>query len=159
MCPGDTTVQILQMFKAFMSCSTTSPTVIVRKQNKCLARAGEVPLSAARFRPGYWCFCGPGSEKTWKYNAERPKLALKMIKRIYHQQAPSVQVFEHSSNRCIDEANERRSCWNACQKRAKQSSHARDYAFGVQSTLFNFCSELIGFLTRCPFRFEPPLSN
>ena len=33
-----------------------------------------VATYAARFRPGYWCFCGPGSEKTWKYNEERPFL-------------------------------------------------------------------------------------
>ena len=58
--------------------------------------------------------------------------------RISHQQAPSVQeFFEHSSNRCIDDAKERRS-WKALQKRARQYSHARESDLGVQSTLFLF---------------------
>ena len=30
-----------------------------------------------------------------------------------HQQAPNVQEFEHSSNRCVDEAKERRSSLKA----------------------------------------------
>ena len=60
-----------------------------------------------------------------------------MTSDFYHQQAPSVQVFEHSSNRYIDEAKERRS-WNAFQKRATQSSHAGKYDLGVQSTLIIF---------------------
>ena len=42
---------------------------------------------AARFRPGYWMFVGPGSGKTWKYDkweAEKPdgiwdRKALKMV--------------------------------------------------------------------------------
>ena len=42
------------------------------------------------------------------------------------------QVFEHSSNRCIDEAKERRRSW-----KVRQSSHAREYDFGVQSTHFS----------------------
>ena len=31
-------------------------------QGKCLNSAKEVASCAAKFRPGYWCFCGPGSE-------------------------------------------------------------------------------------------------
>ena len=41
-------------------------------QGKCLDSANEVATCAARFRPGYWCFCGRGSEQTWKYNESRP---------------------------------------------------------------------------------------
>ena len=40
-------------------------------QYKSLAQAKEVATHAARFRPGYWCFCGPGSDKNWTYNEER----------------------------------------------------------------------------------------
>ena len=31
--------------------------------NKCLVHAKEVATYAGRFRPGCWCFCGPGSER------------------------------------------------------------------------------------------------
>ena len=34
-----------------------------KRQNTCPAQANEVAILAARFRPGYWCFCGPGPEK------------------------------------------------------------------------------------------------
>ena len=89
-CAGDTSVQILQKPKAFMSetrherdsfperiilasmffdiTSWESPQV----QATCLAQAKEVAAYAARFRPGHWCSFGPGSDKTWKYNEERP---------------------------------------------------------------------------------------
>ena len=59
-------------------------------KQKYIAQAREVSSHAARFRHGYWCCCGPGSEKTWKYNEERPshqfadgewdKLALKITR-------------------------------------------------------------------------------
>ena len=37
-----------------------------------LPQAKDVATCTARFRPGYWCFLGPGSEKTWTTNEERP---------------------------------------------------------------------------------------
>ena len=53
---------------------------------------------AARFRSGYWCFCDPGSEKTWKDNEERPfqqfadggwdNLALRMINELLISKHP-----------------------------------------------------------------------
>ena len=53
---------------------------------------------AARFRSGYWCFCDPGSEKTWKDNEERPfhqfadggwdNLALRMISELLISKHP-----------------------------------------------------------------------
>ena len=32
----------------------------------------KLPPNAATFRPGFWCFCGPGSEQTWTNNESRP---------------------------------------------------------------------------------------
>ena len=88
--PGDNSAQILQKLKVFMletghepdSCpdrinlagmfnniaNWESPKV----QTECLAEAEEVANYAARFRYGYWCFCGPGSDKSWAYNEDRP---------------------------------------------------------------------------------------
>ena len=43
-------------------------------QNKCPAQANEVATYAAKFRSGYWCVCGPGSEKTWNYHEDLTKL-------------------------------------------------------------------------------------
>ena len=52
---------------------------------------------------------------------------------IYHQQTPGVQVFEHSSIRCIDDAGggRRMRSWNTFQNRARRSSHARENDIGV----------------------------
>ena len=36
------------------------------------SKPNEVATSAKRFRLGYWFFCCPGSEKTWKYQEQRP---------------------------------------------------------------------------------------
>ena len=104
----------------------------------------------ARFRPGYWCFCDPRSEKTWGYNGERPshlfadgertKLAPKMLL-IIIKHPVFVRVFEHASNRCIDETKERRS-WSLFQKRVRHSTHARENDLGRQSTRFSFRSEM-----------------
>ena len=59
-------------------------------QGNCLESAKDVASFAARFRPGSWCFCGPGSKQTWKYtesrlaaqvgNGEWDKLALRMTR-------------------------------------------------------------------------------
>ena len=53
----------------------------------------------------------------------------------YHQQTGVFQVFEHSSIRRLEEAKERRRSWNVFPKRARKSSHAREYNIGLQSTL------------------------
>ena len=89
-CPGDTSVQMLRRPQEFMSETGHEPESLPDKiifasmlnditnwesqkvQNKWQAEASEVATFAARFSPGYWCICGPGSEKTWKYNEERP---------------------------------------------------------------------------------------
>ena len=90
----------------------------------------------------------PGWEMTWTFDEERPshqfadgwvgQTRSQDDKRTYHQQTPGVQVFEHSSNKCIDEAKVRRRSWNAFQNRTRQSSHAREDDLGVQSTLCFF---------------------
>ena len=87
------------------------------------------------------CFCG--SDKTWEYNEERPphqfadgrwdNLAHRIIKQLVisnHQ----CSMFEHSSNRCIDEAKDRRSR-NTLQKRAPKPSRAHEDDIYMQSTL------------------------
>ena len=90
-CPGDTSVQILHKLQEFMLETRHAPpesfpdrTIfasmfndinsweIQKVHNKCLAQANDVATYSARFRPGYWCFCGPGEEKTWTYNEGRP---------------------------------------------------------------------------------------
>ena len=88
-CPGDTSVQILQKLKIFTSEARREPELLTNRiilasmfnditsweslavQAKSFARAKE-SFHAARFRPGYWCFCGPGSAKTRQHNEERP---------------------------------------------------------------------------------------
>ena len=75
-------------------------------------------------------------------------------KRTYHQQAPGVQVFEHASHRCLDEAKERRRSLNPSHTRVTQSSHAREHDLGVQSTLFVFRGN--GLSTKCQFCFLSP---
>ena len=45
-------------------------------QGKFLDSAKEVASHPTRFRPGYWCFCGPGSEQTWDCNESRLLLIL-----------------------------------------------------------------------------------
>ena len=89
-CFGDTCVHKLQILKAFMSETGREPGHFQTESlprtgvnditnwesqkvpNKCQAQANEVASYAARVRLGYWCFCGPGLDKTWKYNEERP---------------------------------------------------------------------------------------
>ena len=107
-------------------------------QNKCPAQANEVATCGARFRPGYLCFCGPGSEQAWKNTGSRPtsrvanvewnKLASHDDERIYHQQTSCVQTsFKHV-------------CWHQRQgnlecisKRAAQQSHSRERGVGEQN--------------------------
>ena len=59
-------------------------------QDQCPVQAREVASCDAWFRPGFWCSCGSGSEKTWtckEYRSshqfadgECDKLALRMIR-------------------------------------------------------------------------------
>ena len=83
-CPGDTKVQIYNSFMETGHEPESFPDRIIfasmfndmtdygskKVQGKCLAK--EVATYAARFRLGYWCFCGPGSEQTWTHNESRP---------------------------------------------------------------------------------------
>ena len=63
-CLGDTSVQILHKLQQFMSETGHDITNWESRkvQDKCLAQANEVATHTARLRPGYWCFCGRGSE-------------------------------------------------------------------------------------------------
>ena len=101
---------------------------------KCMSTYG------VKFRPGCWCSCCPGSEKTWTKQEERPSHQIadgefariaQDGKRTYLQRAPCVQAFVHLSNRCVDESKERRMSWNPFQKRNRKSSLAREYDLGV----------------------------
>ena len=104
--PGDTSVHLLHKLQEFMLETGHAPESFPDKiifvsmfndiaswesqkvQNRCQAQANEVATYSARFRPGYWCFRGPGSDKNWNCDEERPshqfadgewdKLALKM---------------------------------------------------------------------------------
>ena len=89
-CPADTSLQILHKVQDFMSETEHVPesfpnriiftsmfddiTDCVSKKvhGHCLDSAKEVASFAARFKPGCWCFCGPGSDQTWKNNDARP---------------------------------------------------------------------------------------
>ena len=88
-------------------------------QAKSPALAKDIVVCASRFGLDDWCLCGPGSEKTWTSNEERPshqladgerdKLALRVIREFITSKQPhSVQVFEHSSDWCIVESRARR---------------------------------------------------
>ena len=147
--------------------------------DNCPAQAREVPTYAARFRSGYLSFCGSGSGKPWTRNEVRPahqfangewdQLALRMTSKLVTSKTSRVQVFQHSSNKCGDEARARGregregKGWHAFQKRASKSSHARENDLRVQSNLFITRSEKwirkIGSGTRCQFRFKAPFSN
>ena len=89
-CLCETSVQILQKLKAFMSENGHEPesgpdSFITARifheiinwessegcKQACPAQAKELAAYAARFRPGYGCFCGP-SEKTWTCNEVQP---------------------------------------------------------------------------------------
>ena len=73
-------------------------------RGKSLDSEKEVATYAARFSPGYGCFCGPGSGQTWKDNESRPaaqfakgewnKPALKMMSELTTSKHP---VFKCSS--------------------------------------------------------------
>ena len=95
----------------------------------------------------------PGSEKTWTSDEERPScqfadggwddLALRMRNELRTGQLPSVQVFELSPSRCIDEAKEWKEAGTHFKNEPKNPSHAREHDMGMQSTLFVFRSEIL----------------
>ena len=126
--PG-THLRFFQTGSSPRACSMTSPTWKARrcKTNVQLKRM-KWPLTQQDPDPGKRCFCGPGSEETWKDSEERPshqfadgerdKLYLRMISKLI------------TSKQCssIDEAKQSRRSWIACQKRTRQSSHVREYS-------------------------------
>ena len=123
--PG-THLRVFRTGSSSRACSTTSPTEEVRrfKTNVQLKR---MATYATRLRPGFRCFCGPGSEKTWTLHEERPS----------HQFAEG--EWDNLVLRMMREvAKEGRRSYNAFQKRARHSLHARDCDLGVQSTLCTF---------------------
>ena len=131
-------------------------------QWKCLVIAKEVATCRARWRPGFSCFCGPGSEQTWKYNEARPtshfsnwgwdKLASVMTSELV--------TSKHAVCKCSNMlqtgilTSKKGEAWNALQKKSRKS-HAHEHGIGVQSTLFVFRSEH-GFSLRCQFSFLSP---
>ena len=126
-CSGDTSVQILHKLQEFMSeigrVPESFPDIMIftsmfnditdqggdKVQGKCLHSAKEVATDAATFRLGYRCFCGPGSQQTWKYNESMPTShfangRMRQTRyyddwRSYPQQTSCAQVFEQASNR------------------------------------------------------------
>ena len=114
-------------------------------QGKSLDCATEVASRVARFRPGYWCFCGPGSEQIWKYNESRPtshfadggvgtNLASVRKSEFVTSEHPVFQVFKYASTRSID--TKKGDTWNVLQKNElDKQSHAREHGIGVRSTL------------------------
>ena len=143
-CPGDTSVENCKRYKGSRRRPGTHLTVPDRiifasmfiditnwesqkVQHKCTAQANEVAIHAARFRPGYWYFCGPGSKKTWTHHEHRPshqfadgeshKLALS-DPRTYRQHL----VFKCSNMlQTVALRKQRRTSGNPCQKRVGQS--------------------------------------
>ena len=120
-----------------------------KMQGKCLNSAKEVASCTARFRPGCWCFCGPGSEPDLEIphfaNGEWDKLAAMITSEFYHQQMSCVHVFKHASNRYL--YIKERETWNACQNEQTKQSHARQH-IAAQSTL-SVLEVKILFRTRC----------
>ena len=85
MCPAGTLVQILHKPQELMSETGHAPESFPARtmfnitdwesqkvQNKCPAQASEVATYAAKVQPDCRCLCGPGSEKTWTKNEDRP---------------------------------------------------------------------------------------
>ena len=81
--PSETSVQTVQKLRAFMSGTWRGPEIFLdriifasmfnditdwesRKVPSDMSTSNERSGDAARHRPGYLCFCGPGSEKTKK---------------------------------------------------------------------------------------------
>ena len=114
-----------RIFFAFMfDCITCKSWKV---QDQCPAQAKEGATYAAGFRLGYWCFCGPGSEKTWTCNKDRPShqfadgewdnLALRLISEFLFSKHP---VFKCSNILQTDVLMKRkrwrRRTWNEFQK-------------------------------------------
>ena len=122
-------------------------------QGKCLVSAKAMSSLAARFRLGYWCFCDPGLEQTWKYHVSCCSRRMEQTRfrsdmRSDHQQTSRVQVFKHDSISYIDM--KERETWTAHQKRAAKPSHAREYGFGIENRCCTKCQ--FSEVTRCGLR-------
>ena len=184
LCFGDTSVQTVHMLQEFMSeagrAAQSFPDRITsasmfnditnwasqKVQNNVWLERLQWPLTQQNSDLVIGVLVVQHRRRPGKFNEERPispvcrrclgQARSQDDKWTHHQQAPSVQVFEHSSNKCIDEAEERRSRWNATRKGARHSSHADEYGLGVQSSL---CAFAVKILDPEQFRFKPPYSN
>ena len=162
-CLGDTTVQILQRIKSFMSENGHEPfnfldgLVFVSMFNdisnwKCLEEQANVQLKREK-----WLLTQQASEMVIGVSVvqdlkrhgkiadrschhfaedEWEKLALRMISEFMFSKHLVLKYSNMFQNKCVDETKERRRwSWNSFQKRARKSSHARGSDSGVQSTL------------------------
>ena len=133
-------------------------------QKRCQIHANEMAKHTARFRPGYLCFCGAGSEKPWTYNEERPSyqfakggcddLALTMESELVTSTHPVLTCSTIHQRLCVNEKERRRSRI-ALQNRDGKAQNARENDLA----LFVFRPRTIGFRTKSQFRTTPPLLN
>ena len=132
-------------------------------QDKCLAEAKEVATHKAGFRPGCWCLCGPGPEKTSKYDEDRPShpFADGDWDKLASVMTSELTISNHPVSKCSNIAQtgvlmKRKQGGGAgTHFKNEKSSHARESDLGVQLTLSVFCTER-GFRTRCQFRLVLP---
>ena len=103
-------------------------------QNKCPAQANEVATCGARFRPGYLCFCGPGSEQAWKTMGQGQRLVLLTWNGI--SSLPMMMSEFITSRHLVF----KQVCWHQRQgnlectsKRAAKQSHSRERGVGEQN--------------------------
>ena len=113
----------------------------LKVQDQCPAQAKEGATYAASFRLCYWCFCGPGSEKTWTYNQDQPSyqfadgewdnFALRLISEFLFSKHP---VFKCSNILQTDVLMKRKRGGGAG-THFKSEPDAREFDIGVQSSL------------------------
>ena len=180
-CPADTSLQILHKVQDFMSETEHVPesfpnriiftsmfddiTDCVSKKvhGNCLDSAKEVASFAARFKLGCWCFCGPGSEQTWKNNEAR--LAAQFAYGEWDKVA-SVMTTEYiTSKHPVFKCSNMRQTGILTSKTGKPEMHFKSepqknlmlvhVVLGVQSALA-VIEVKIGLSTRCQFSFLSP---
>ena len=117
-------------------------------QNKCPAQANEVAICGARFRPGYLCFCGPGSEQarnrlgktmgqgqrlvllTWNGISSLPMMMSEFT-------TSKHLVFKQASNRSVDMKD--RETLNALQSELQNNLILVNVVLASKTTKIYFC--------------------
>ena len=166
-CPGDTWVPTLHKLQGFMSKTRHAPESLPRQDlrehvqrhqlgksevAKQLCNSSEWS-SLLRSKLPTWllCFCGPGSEKTWTQNEERPsrqlaggewnKLAVRMKDKLITSMHPVIKGSNMLHTGALMKRKKGGRVGTHFRNEADNHSHARRNDLGVQSTLSVFRTE------------------